>query len=111
VALFYFGVLFRLNAIETLGRFYSHRVRLVGEHQVVDTGPYRYVRHPAYTGMITAHLGFVLFFFNYWAFASWLLVLVPAVVMRIKVEEQALHELPGYTDYAATHKRLFPGIW
>lgn len=111
IAFFYFGVFFRLNAISTLGRFYSHRVRLVGEHQVIDTGPYRLVRHPAYTGMLAAHLGFVLVFFNYWAFASFILILVPAVVMRILVEEKALYELEGYPAYAATHKRIVPFIW
>ncbi len=111
VLLFYFGVFFRLNAIHVLGRFYSHRVRLVGEHQVVDTGPYKAVRHPAYTGMLCAHLGFVLVFFNYWALAACLLVLVPAVVMRILIEEKALMTLPGYPAYAEAHKRLIPLIW
>lgn len=111
VALFVFGVLFRLNAIQVLGQFYSHRVRLIGEHQVVDTGPYRIVRHPAYTGMLCAHLGFVLVFFNYWALAACLLVLFPAVVMRIRIEEEALMTLPGYPAYAQAHKRLIPWIW
>lgn len=111
LALFIFGVLFRLNAINTLGRFYSHRVRLVGEHRIINTGPYQYVRHPAYTGMLTAHFGFVLFFYNPWAMAAFLFVLLPAVIMRIKVEEVALYELDGYPEYAATHKRLFPMVW
>lgn len=111
LALFIFGVLFRLKAISTLGRFYSHRVRLVGEHRIIDTGPYQYVRHPAYTGMLTAHFGFVLFFYNPWAMAAFLLVLLPAVVMRIKVEEVALYELEGYSAYADTHKRIFPLVW
>ncbi|MFT6264424.1 MAG: protein-S-isoprenylcysteine O-methyltransferase Ste14 [Oleiphilaceae bacterium] len=111
LALFIFGVLFRLKAISTLGRFYSHRVRLVGEHRIINTGPYQYVRHPAYTGMLTAHFGFVLFFFNPWAMAAFLFVLLPAVVMRIKVEEVALYELEGYSAYAETHKRIFPLVW
>jgi protein-S-isoprenylcysteine O-methyltransferase Ste14 len=111
IVFFYFGIFFRLNAISTLGRFYSHRVRLVGEHQVIDTGPYKLVRHPAYTGMLAAHLGFVMVFFNFWAFAAFALILVPAVVMRILVEEKALYELPGYPAYAETHKRLVPLVW
>ncbi|MFT6154809.1 MAG: protein-S-isoprenylcysteine O-methyltransferase Ste14 [Bermanella sp.] len=111
LTLFIFGVLFRLNAINTLGRFYSHRVRLVGEHRIIDTGPYRYVRHPAYTGMLTAHFGFVLFFYNPWAMGAFLLVLLPAVVMRIKVEEVALYELEGYSTYADAHKRIVPLVW
>lgn len=109
--LFAGGIAFRLNAIDTLGKFYSHRVRLIDEHSVVDTGPYQWVRHPAYTGMLIAHLGFVLVFFNLYAFMAWLLILLPAIVKRIKVEETALYELPGYSQYADSHKRLIPGIW
>ena len=109
--LFAGGIAFRLNAIETLGKFYSHRVRLIEEHSVVDHGPYQWVRHPAYTGMLLAHLGFVLVFFNIYALLALTLVLLPAIVKRIKVEETALYELPGYTQYAESHKRLLPGIW
>lgn len=111
VAVFAGGVLFRLQAISTLGQFYSHRVRLLDDHQVVNTGPYQFVRHPAYTGMLFAHLGFVLVFFNIYALLALLLVLLPAIVQRIRIEEGALFELKGYPDYAATHKRLLPGIW
>lgn len=111
LVLFVCGVLFRLNGIKTLGEFYSHRVRLVGDHKVVDTGPYQLVRHPAYTGMLTSHLGFVLFFYSPWAMAAFMFVLLPSVVMRIKIEETALYELDGYPEYAATHKRLVPLIW
>lgn len=109
--LFAGGVLFRLNAIDTLGKFYSHRVRLIDEHTVVDTGPYQWVRHPAYTGMLVSHLGFVLVFFNIYSLLALTLILLPAIVKRIKVEETALMELPGYANYAESHKRLIPGIW
>jgi protein-S-isoprenylcysteine O-methyltransferase Ste14 len=111
LGVFLFGVGFRLAAIRTLGRFYSHRVRVMGDHQVVQSGPYRLVRHPAYAGMFTAHLGVVLFFFNLFALASLLLVLLPAMVVRIRVEEKALFQLPGYREYAAKRSRLVPLAW
>ena len=50
--LFAAGVAFRLWAVFTLGRFYSHSVRLRRDHRIVESGPYRFVRHPAYAGMI-----------------------------------------------------------
>lgn len=111
VALFLFGVLFRLWAIRTLGQFYSHRVRLVGDHKVVSTGPYRKVRHPAYTGMLTAHLGFVLVFPNIGAALALGALFIPAVVRRILVEERSLFELDGYPEFAAGRKRLVPFVW
>lgn len=105
------GVAFRLTAIRTLGKFYSHRVRVMGDHEVVSSGPYRLVRHPAYTGMLTAHLGVALFFFNPYTLACLLLVLLPAMIKRIRVEETALFELPGYSSYAHDRSRLLPLLW
>jgi protein-S-isoprenylcysteine O-methyltransferase Ste14 len=110
-AVFLAGMTFRLVAIRTLGKFYSHRVRLMGDHQVVSSGPYRVVRHPAYTGMLTAHLGVVIFFFNPYTLAAFLGVLLPAMVLRIRVEETALFALPGYPDYAERRPRLVPLFW
>ncbi|HEY8978731.1 MAG TPA: isoprenylcysteine carboxylmethyltransferase family protein [Streptomyces sp.] len=100
----------RLWAIRTLGRFYSHRVRVLGDHQIVSGGPYRVVRHPAYLGMALAHVVFVLFFLNTYSAAA-LLVLLAMLVVRILVEERTLLTLPGYSDYAATHRRVIPWVW
>lgn len=111
LAVFAAGASLRLTAIRTLGRFYSHRVRVMGDHQVVSAGPYRFMRHPAYTGMLVAHAGVVLFFFNPWALLALLVVLLPSMVVRIRVEERALFELPGYSEYAHGRRRLLPMVW
>ncbi|MCO4793974.1 MAG: isoprenylcysteine carboxylmethyltransferase family protein [Bacteriovoracaceae bacterium] len=111
LVIFIILIAFRLYAINHLGQFYSHRVRIKEEHTIINTGPYNYIRHPAYTGMILGHLGFSLFFFNYWTLGIWAFFHVPAVVYRILVEEKALYELPGYPEYAAKRKRLVPFIW
>lgn len=111
VVLFIVLIVFRLYAINHLGQFYSHRVRIKEGHNIVDTGPYHFIRHPAYTGMIVGHLGFTLLFFNYWTLSLWALFHVPAVVYRIMVEERALFELDGYYEYAKTRKRLVPFLW
>jgi len=109
--LFIVLIVFRLYAINHLGQFYSHRVRIKEGHNIVDTGPYNFIRHPAYTGMIIGHLGFTLFFFNYWTLSIWALFHVPAVVYRIMVEEKALYQLEGYPEYAESRKRLVPFLW
>lgn len=111
LAVFVAGVAFRLVAIVTLGRYYSHRVRLESDHAVVDRGPYRFVRHPAYAGMLVAHLGVALFFWSAPALAVLLLVLVPGIVLRIRVEERALATLPGYAEYSHRRARLLPLVW
>jgi protein-S-isoprenylcysteine O-methyltransferase Ste14 len=45
---FLVGITYRLWAIKTLGKYYSHMVREVEAHKIVDSGPYRHIRHPAY---------------------------------------------------------------
>ena len=111
VGIFGLGVGLRLVAIHQLGRFYSHRVRVSAEQHIVDRGPYRVLRHPAYTGMLLAHAGFVVVFFDPIAAAVLALFFVPAVVARILVEEKALMSLDGYANYCRTRARLMPGVW
>lgn len=109
--LFVLGVGIRLSAIRTLGKWYSHRVRFSTDHQIITQGPYRLVRHPAYLGMFTAHLGFGLFFFNWIALGVLLGFLLPAIIIRIFVEEKAMMGSEAYVDYARKKRRLFPVIW
>ncbi len=57
--------------------------------------------------MIAAHAGLTLFFFNWVTLA----VLVPAIVLRILVEERMVFGIAGYSDFARTRKRLISAIW
>ncbi len=107
------GIALRQWAVWTLGRFFTVAVRVTHGQTVVDRGPYRWVRHPSYTGLLLTLAGVGL------ALGNWLSVLALTVlpliglVMRIRVEEQALRDALGqpYRAYAAQHKRLVPGIW
>jgi protein-S-isoprenylcysteine O-methyltransferase Ste14 len=113
IAVILVGAAVRLLAILTLGRWFTYDVRVTEGQVVVDTGPYRWVRHPSYTGIVLVLLGIGL------ALGNWLALLVIAVlptiglVRRIDVEEAALLGAIGepYARYAAGKRRLFPGIW
>jgi protein-S-isoprenylcysteine O-methyltransferase Ste14 len=109
--LFLFGVCYRLWAIRTLGVFYSHRVRTVTQHRIVDSGPYLFIRHPAYAGMIIANAGVCIYFLNWVTLCVFLFALVPSILLRIVIEERMLFGIEGYSDFAKERKRLFPGIW
>jgi protein-S-isoprenylcysteine O-methyltransferase Ste14 len=111
LALLGLGAACRLSARRTLGRYYSHKVRIHDDHPVVDLGPYRRVRHPAYAGMLLVHAGLLAGFFNWVALATFALLFVPAVIVRIFVEERELFRIPGYLSYARERKRLVPGVW
>jgi protein-S-isoprenylcysteine O-methyltransferase Ste14 len=81
-------------------------------HHVVSTGPYAFVRHPMYSGIILLLVGASLLLGSWWGVAiSPLFAVLMAV--RAGIEERALIAgLPGYPDYAARVRyRLAPGLW
>jgi protein-S-isoprenylcysteine O-methyltransferase Ste14 len=88
------------------------RIQMDRGHTVAASGPYRYVRHPGYTGYIVSFLGMALALGSLWA-------IIPAglvaclLVMRTALEDRTLQdELSGYKDYAQRVRyRLLPGIW
>lgn len=112
VFLILLGVLVRQWAIAVLGRFFSLTVRVAEDHEVVDKGPYRFVRHPSYTGILITFIGLGL------AVQSWGAVLVLVVMFglaysyRIRVEERALLSELGtqYANYMKRTKRLIPFV-
>lgn len=95
-------------------KFFSAVVRIQQDrgHRVVDSGPYRVVRHPGYAGGLLVATMFPLITNALWAFIPVGLYLV-ALVVRTSLEDRTLiAELPGYLEYTEkTRQRLLPGIW
>jgi protein-S-isoprenylcysteine O-methyltransferase len=113
VALFAAGLILRWWAIITLGRFFTVDVTVEKDHELVERGPFRVVRHPSYTGVLLAFIGWALTLRNW---AAMLVVLVPifiAFARRMNVEEEALCGALGqrYADYMQRTKRLIPGLY
>ncbi len=111
--LFAAGLALRWWSIVTLGRFFTVDVQIARDHELVESGPFRVVRHPSYTGVLLAFVGFALSLANW---ASLLVILLPisaAFVRRMNVEEQALSSALGdrYLNYIRRTKRLVPGIY
>jgi protein-S-isoprenylcysteine O-methyltransferase len=111
--LFAGGVILRWYSIVRLGRFFTVDVSIAKEHRVVDSGPYRFVRHPSYTGALIAFLGFGLCLGNW--LSIWLLMLpiLAAFLWRIRIEEQALIDGLGedYRAYMRRTARLIPFVY
>jgi protein-S-isoprenylcysteine O-methyltransferase Ste14 len=110
-SLFLTGLFYRLWAVKTLGKYYSHIVREVDEQIIIKNGPYQQIRHPAYAGMIIANIGIVIYFFNLLTFSVFFLILFPAIILRIYIEEKTLFKIDGYAEFAKTRKRILPLIW
>lgn len=95
-------------------RFFSGMVRLQSErgHHVVDTGPYRWVRHPGYLGALVTYLATPFLLDSWWALIPVLLIFL-VIIVRTRLEDRFLKEsLEGYRAYAQRVRyRLIPGIW
>jgi protein-S-isoprenylcysteine O-methyltransferase Ste14 len=109
----FFGSFLFIWARRMLGKFYSGHLSVVEGQQLVQGGPYRFIRHPAYAGYILIALGLALGYSSLAGWAAILFLLIPSVMYRVHVEDQLLAEYFGaqFNDYARRTKRLFPGIW
>lgn len=106
------GLALRWTSVIVLGRYFTVNIAVLNDHRVVDTGPYRYVRHPSYSGLLLAFLGLGLYFNNWLSLVIAIVPVTIALVYRIRVEEAVLGAAmgPEYSAYCARTKRLVPGI-
>jgi protein-S-isoprenylcysteine O-methyltransferase Ste14 len=113
LVLFVLGLIVRWIAIIHLGRFFTVNVAIAKDHQLITTGPYRYVRHPSYTGTLLIFLGFGLCMLNIFSLAAVFLPITAAFLWRMHVEEKALLGAFGerYQSYIASSHRLIPYLY
>jgi protein-S-isoprenylcysteine O-methyltransferase Ste14 len=107
------GAGLRVWGVWTLGRFFRREVTIEVGQTVVQTGPYRWIRHPAYTGDLLIAFGFGLAWGSWVGAAVSLVVTLVGHLPRIGVEEAVLREALGesYERYARGRARLVPGVW
>ena len=111
-ALMTVGIAFRQWAVGTLGRHFSTIVATNARQRLVTGGPYRWVRHPAYTGAILTLAGMPLGLGTWAGTLVALAVALCGYLYRVRVEEAALAERFGqaYREFAAARPRFFPGL-
>ena len=113
LGLFAAGLGLRWYSIAWLGRLFTYDVAIAADHRVIDSGPYRFIRHPAYTGSLLSFVGLGTCGGNV---VSLLVLVVPIALAfryRIAIEEAALAAALGsrYGDYAARTRRLIPFVY
>ena len=110
VVIFLIGIILRWWSIIHLGRFFTVNVSIAADHELVETGPYRFIRHPSYTGALLAFVGFGMAGRNWASLIITTLPITAAFLHRIMVEERALTEALGnrYREYMERTKRLVP---
>jgi protein-S-isoprenylcysteine O-methyltransferase Ste14 len=113
LALIILGLVIRWIAIYTLRKYFTVDVAIFKNHQVIKSGFYKSIRHPAYAGSLISFFGLG------WALGNWvsfIIIFFPilfAFIRRINIEEKALVSSVGekYKEYMKETKRLIPKIY
>jgi protein-S-isoprenylcysteine O-methyltransferase Ste14 len=107
------GVALRWYAIRVLGSYFTRDVVVSNDQQVIQHGPYRQIRHPAYSGTFLTMLGVGLVMTNWASLIALLLCVFLGHVYRVNIEEQALIRTIGqpYVEYMRHTKRFIPWVF
>ena len=107
------GGVIRAWAIRSLGAYFTRAVQVSADQPVVEAGPYRWVRHPSYTGGLLEFLGIGLACCNWVALVAAIVPMAAAYAVRIRIEEAALVAAIGepYLAYQSRTKSLVPYLF
>lgn len=107
------GICIRLWAISTLGSYFHATVKVMDGQLLIETGPYRYIRHPSYSGALFCILGICIMLETYWTLCLSFLLFIPAYWYRISQEEKLLCNVFGekYKLYTSRTNKLIPLVW
>jgi protein-S-isoprenylcysteine O-methyltransferase Ste14 len=113
VCLMLLGVALRWYSVKILGKYFTFDVAIQGGQALIDTGPYRFIRHPSYSGALISLAGLGLALGNWAGLAAGLCCLGAAYAYRIPVEEAALASAlgDGYKQYMKRTWRLVPFLF
>ncbi|MFZ0452662.1 MAG: isoprenylcysteine carboxylmethyltransferase family protein [Ignavibacteriaceae bacterium] len=107
------GLAIRWISILTLHRFFTVDVSIQADHKIIQSGIYKYLRHPSYTGMLLSFFGLGISLNNWISFCVILFPILYILLKRIKIEEQVLNSSFGndYLIYSNNTWRLIPWIY
>ncbi len=107
------GIALRVWAFRTLGRFYTRTLRIAENQHIVQEGPYHWIRHPGYLGVILMWIGAALATTNWLAVLIIVIVLPTAYYYRIQTEELMLASARDqeYDQYRTRTWKLIPYIY
>jgi protein-S-isoprenylcysteine O-methyltransferase Ste14 len=107
------GSIFRQCSISILGKYFTPEVVVSTGQPVIEAGPYRWIRHPGYSGAFMVFTGCGLAFANWLSLAVFCVGITFVYYGRVKAEEQALIDTIGgpYLAYMSRTKRFIPFIF
>ncbi|MHC1724404.1 MAG: isoprenylcysteine carboxylmethyltransferase family protein [Aminipila sp.] len=113
MALFVSGFLIRIHSILTLGQFFTYSMAIVENHKIVDTGLYKFLRHPGYLGQLIIFLGISISISNWLSILAMMIPVILGYAYRITVEERFMVKQFGnyYLDYQTRTNKLIPFVY
>jgi protein-S-isoprenylcysteine O-methyltransferase Ste14 len=107
------GITLRCYAVFSLGQFFSTTVITQDSHILIEKGPYQFIRHPAYTGLLSSFFAAGIAMGDILALLTLICPIAYVLNQRIRIEEQWLSEHFGhaYNDYCLRTKKLIPWLY
>jgi protein-S-isoprenylcysteine O-methyltransferase Ste14 len=113
MALVVIGLVIRIHSILTLKQFFTYSVAKVENHKIIETGLYKFIRHPGYLGQLIIFLGISTSISNWLSVLLMMIPITTGYIYRIKVEESFMMAQMGesYLNYQNRTKRVIPMIY
>ena len=113
VLLIIIGLIIRLYAINTLKQHFTYTVTKIENHELIETGLYKMIRHPGYLGQLFIFTGTAVSFSNWLSILSMTIAVSIGYLYRISIEEKFMLEQMGqkYLDYQKRTKKLIPFVF
>jgi protein-S-isoprenylcysteine O-methyltransferase Ste14 len=107
------GLVIRISSILKLKQQFTYKVTEIENHELIDTGLYRYIRHPGYLGQLIIFLGIATSLSNWLSVLAMIIPVLTGYLNRIRVEEKFMIQQMGgrYIDYQSRTKKLIPNIF
>jgi len=107
------GLMIRVGSILTLGQYFTYSVAQAENHKLIETGLYKFIRHPGYLGQLMIFAGISISLSNWLAVLFMMIPVAIGYIYRIRVEEGFMVEQMGesYLNYQRRTKRIIPMIY
>jgi protein-S-isoprenylcysteine O-methyltransferase Ste14 len=113
MALVVIGFVIRIHSILTLKQYFTYSVAKVENHKIIETGLYKFIRHPGYLGQLIIFIGISTSISNWLSILVMMIPITLGYLYRIKVEERFMTEQLGedYLNYQKRTKKIIPMIY
>jgi protein-S-isoprenylcysteine O-methyltransferase Ste14 len=113
MTLFVIGLMIRIHSLLTLKQYFTYSVAKVENHKIIETGLYKFIRHPGYLGQLLIFIGISTSISNWLSILAMMVPITLGYLYRINVEERFMLEQLGedYSNYQERTKRLIPMIY